>query len=55
MRALIKKITPVSVEKTIWDVIIVGTGMGGATVGHELAKMGRKVLFLEKGLFLSHD
>lgn len=55
MQSLISKATPTSPEKTLWDVIIVGTGMGGATVGHELARMGRKVLFLEKGLFLSHD
>ena len=32
------------------DVIIVGTGMGGATLGYALAKAGVKVLFLEKGL-----
>ncbi len=55
MSSLIRNATPAFAEKTIWDVIIVGTGIGGATVGHELAKMGRKVLFLEKGPFLSHD
>lgn len=32
-----------------WDVVVVGTGMGGATVGYELARLGRRVLFLEKG------
>jgi choline dehydrogenase-like flavoprotein len=32
-----------------WDYLIVGTGMGGATLGHALAKAGRRVLFLEKG------
>lgn len=32
------------------DVIVVGTGMGGATVGYALAKAGLKVLFIEKGL-----
>ncbi|MBT9524563.1 MAG: GMC family oxidoreductase [Rhizobacter sp.] len=35
-----------------WDVIVIGTGMGGSTVGYELAKSGQRVLFLEKGLFL---
>ncbi|MCC5870724.1 MAG: GMC family oxidoreductase, partial [Gammaproteobacteria bacterium] len=35
----------------VWDVVVVGTGMGGATAGYELAKAGRKVLFLEKGPF----
>jgi choline dehydrogenase-like flavoprotein len=32
-----------------WDYLIVGTGMGGATLGHALARAGRRVLFLEKG------
>ena len=32
-----------------WDVIIIGTGVGGATVGHSLALGGQSVLFLEKG------
>jgi choline dehydrogenase-like flavoprotein len=31
------------------DVIVVGTGMGGATVGYALARRGFAVLFLEKG------
>ncbi|MAG30569.1 MAG: glucose-methanol-choline oxidoreductase [Deltaproteobacteria bacterium] len=43
---------PTSVE---WDAIVVGTGMGGATVGYELARRGRKVLFLEKGFFLHRE
>jgi choline dehydrogenase-like flavoprotein len=33
----------------LWDVAIVGTGMGGATVGYALAKAGYRVVFLEKG------
>ncbi|GAB2883429.1 GMC oxidoreductase [Streptomyces mayteni] len=33
-----------------WDAVVVGTGMGGGTIGHELARLGRRVLFLEKGL-----
>jgi choline dehydrogenase-like flavoprotein len=32
-----------------WDVIIIGTGVGGATVGYSLAAAGLSVLFLEKG------
>ena len=32
-----------------WDVIILGTGMGGATLGFGLARAGKKVLFIEKG------
>jgi choline dehydrogenase-like flavoprotein len=33
----------------LWDVAVIGTGMGGATVGYELAKAGHRVIFLEKG------
>ncbi len=36
-------------EKREWDVIIVGTGMGGAVFGYALAKAGKSVLFCEKG------
>lgn len=32
-----------------WDVVIVGAGMAGATLGHALARAGKKVLFCEKG------
>lgn len=31
------------------DVIIIGTGIGGGTLGRQLAEAGLKVLFLEKG------
>jgi choline dehydrogenase-like flavoprotein len=33
----------------VWDVAIVGTGIGGATLGYALAKAGIAVLFLEQG------
>ncbi|GFG73652.1 GMC oxidoreductase [Mycobacterium botniense] len=36
-------------EQLAWDVIVVGTGMGGATLGYQLARSGRRVLFVEKG------
>ncbi|ORB61071.1 GMC oxidoreductase [Mycolicibacterium tusciae] len=36
-------------ERVVWDVIVVGTGMGGGTLGYSLARSGRKVLFVEKG------
>ncbi|HMC56039.1 MAG TPA: GMC family oxidoreductase [Gemmatimonadaceae bacterium] len=39
-------------ERDGWDAIIIGTGMGGSTLGYELARRGRRVLFLEKGKFL---
>mgnify|MGYP000969028597 CR=1 FL=1 len=32
-----------------WDCLVVGTGIGGATLGHALAKAGKSVLFVEKG------
>lgn len=35
-----------------WDTIVVGTGMGGATLGHALARAGQRVLFCEKGISL---
>jgi choline dehydrogenase-like flavoprotein len=31
------------------DVIVIGTGMAGATIGYALAKAGKKVLFCESG------
>jgi choline dehydrogenase-like flavoprotein len=36
-------------ERVVWDVIVVGTGMGGGMLGYSLARSGRKVLFVEKG------
>jgi choline dehydrogenase-like flavoprotein len=36
-------------ERVVWDVIVVGTGMGGGMLGYSLARAGRKVLFVEKG------
>src|SRR5512139_2316110 len=38
-----------------WDVIIVGTGIGGATAGYALAKAGKRVLFCERGLSYLDD
>jgi choline dehydrogenase-like flavoprotein len=36
-------------ERVLWDVIVVGTGMGGGMLGYRLARAGRRVLFVEKG------
>ncbi|MGO9159087.1 GMC oxidoreductase [Mycobacterium sp.] len=36
-------------ERVVWDVIVVGSGMGGGMLGYRLARSGRKVLFVEKG------
>ncbi|ESX20143.1 glucose-methanol-choline oxidoreductase [Mesorhizobium sp. LSJC255A00] len=34
-----------------WDVIVIGTGVGGATAGYALAKAGKSVLFCERGRY----
>jgi choline dehydrogenase-like flavoprotein len=44
--------SPEAPEDELWDAIVVGTGMGGATIGYALATKGLRVLFLEKGRFL---
>lgn len=36
-------------SEVVWDIAIIGTGMGGATVGCALAKAGYRVVFIEKG------
>ncbi len=38
-----------------WDVAVIGTGMGGATAGFELARRGRRVVFLERGRFVQRE
>jgi choline dehydrogenase-like flavoprotein len=43
------ELTEREAERVVWDVIVVGTGMGGGMLGHRLAQSGRKVLFVEKG------
>ncbi len=32
-----------------WDVIVIGTGIGGGTIGRRLAERGLEVLFVERG------
>jgi choline dehydrogenase-like flavoprotein len=39
----------VDAQDTLWDAVIVGAGMGGSTLGFQLALRGFKVLFLERG------
>ena len=48
----IEPLTPADCEAAEWDAIVVGTGMGGSTAGYELARLGHRVLFIEKGPFL---
>jgi choline dehydrogenase-like flavoprotein len=38
-----------------YDVIIVGSGTGGAAAAYRLARAGRRVLMLEKGRHLPKD
>jgi choline dehydrogenase-like flavoprotein len=40
---------PCDPQAVDWDVVVVGTGMGGAFLGWSLARRGAKVLFLERG------
>lgn len=37
------------VIETLWDAIVIGTGIGGALVGADLINSGKRVLFIEKG------
>ena len=43
------------IENTLWDVIVIGSGMGGGTAGYELARQGRKVIFLERGVYSANS
>jgi choline dehydrogenase-like flavoprotein len=44
-----EEFSPRDSQETLWDVVIVGAGMGGSTLGYSLARRGLKVLFLERG------
>jgi choline dehydrogenase-like flavoprotein len=52
MNTRLNPFSPDLTKDVLWDVIVVGTGMGGSTTGYELARNGRSVLFIEKGKFL---
>jgi choline dehydrogenase-like flavoprotein len=38
-----------------YDVIIIGTGAGGGTIAHQLARAGKRILVLERGSFLPRE
>ena len=38
-----------------YDVIIIGTGAGGGTLAHTLARSGKRILLLERGDFLTRE
>jgi choline dehydrogenase-like flavoprotein len=38
-----------------YDVVIVGTGAGGGTLAHSLARAGKRILLLERGDFLPRE
>jgi choline dehydrogenase-like flavoprotein len=38
-----------------YDIIIIGTGAGGATLAHSLAPTGKKILLLERGNFVPKE
>lgn len=41
--------TPEAAQSRVWDVIVIGTGMGGGLAGRRLAERGLSVLYVEKG------
>jgi choline dehydrogenase-like flavoprotein len=42
-------------DSKTWDVIIVGSGAGGATIAQELAATGKSILILERGQHLPQE
>ncbi len=55
MKAVPWQASPQDAEGHLWDVIVIGTGAGGSTAGFNLARLGRSVLFVERGKLLDHD
>lgn len=52
---LAAKVIPSNPDTKLWDVVVIGTGPGGATAGYRLAQRGYSVLFLERGKLLQAD
>jgi len=49
MKPTASEAVPARPEDHVWDVIVIGAGAGGATAGFNLARLGRSVLFVERG------
>lgn len=43
--------TPTASDDRVWDIVVAGAGAGGGTAGFNLARLGRSVLFLERGTY----
>jgi choline dehydrogenase-like flavoprotein len=48
----LEKRVPMDPDGSTWDIVVIGTGAGGAAAGFNLARLGRSVLFLERGALL---
>ena len=46
---------PEDAEGRVWDAVVIGTGAGGAPAGFNLARLGKSVLFVERGKLLHRD
>ena len=46
---------PEDAEDRLWDAVVIGTGAGGAPAGFNLARLGKSVLFVERGKLLHRD
>jgi choline dehydrogenase-like flavoprotein len=55
VKSIASEVVPLDAEGQVWDAIVIGTGAGGATAGFNLARLGRSVLFVERGTLLHHD
>jgi choline dehydrogenase-like flavoprotein len=55
MKAIPSEAIPQQPEGHVWDVIVIGAGAGGAAAGLNLARLGRSVLFVERGKLVHHD
>ncbi len=55
MKGVRGEVIPHDAEGHLWDVVVIGAGVGGSTAGFNLARLGRSVLFVERGKLLHYD